>query len=153
MEVWRPIAGIPDYMVSSFGRVRSHKRGKVTILNPPHDKGGYRNVVLRLNGEKINRKVHRLVAEAFLPNPQGLPQVNHKDEVRDNNHISNLEWCDCAYNVDYSQASTCTVMDPKGNILVIRNVAKFCREKGLSSGSFTDMLKGRRKQHKGYRLV
>lgn len=40
MEVWRPIAGIPDYMVSSFGRVRSHKRGKVTILNPPHDKGG-----------------------------------------------------------------------------------------------------------------
>lgn len=152
MERWKVVKEAPDYMVSSHGRLRSHKRGKISDLNPPLDKYGYRNVVLSVAGKKVNFKVHRLVANAFLCNPEGMPEVNHKDEVRDNNHVDNLEWCTGAYNVDYSQASEYTVVSPEGDIVHLRNVKRFCEEHGLSGGTFTDMLKGRRKQHKGWTL-
>ena len=66
------------------------------------DKDGYKKVQLSYEGKKIYKRAHVLVAEAFIPNPDNLPIVNHKDGIRDNNTIDNLEWCDTLYNNRYS---------------------------------------------------
>jgi hypothetical protein len=87
------------YRISSFGRVYSVKRNK--FLKPKKDKDNYLLVNLYKNGKRKNYKIHRLVAQAFLPNPSNLPQVNHKDENPSNNHLENLEWCDAKYNCNY----------------------------------------------------
>ena len=62
---------------------------------------GYAYVNLHLNGKMKTIKTHRLVAEAFIPNPENKPMVNHKDEVKNNNAVENLEWCDAKYNINY----------------------------------------------------
>jgi hypothetical protein len=103
-EVWKPIDGFEGaYEVSNFGRVKSIKRlrrtkgGGVTfvserMLKPAIDHFGYCKVVLTKNGKRHYYKVHRLVAIAFIPNPENKPEVNHKDGDKTNNCITNLEW-------------------------------------------------------------
>ena len=86
------------YVVSDDGRVYK-KNGEE--LNYHRVKRGYKTVVLCRNGRTHTKLVHRLVAEAFIPNPDNLPQVNHKDEDKDNNTVSNLEWCTNEYNIRY----------------------------------------------------
>ncbi len=76
--------------------------GKRRLLRQSNDKRGYKLVNVRANNHSISMKVHRLVAMCFLPNPNNLPQVNHKDENPANNCASNLEWCDQKYNTNYS---------------------------------------------------
>lgn len=112
-EIWRPVRGYEGwYEVSNFGRVRSltHMiphycggerivRGK--ILKQYFTKWGYKYVMLYKDGVSKHSVVHRLVAEAFIPNPNNLPCVNHKDEDKTNNHVENLEWCTYAYNNNY----------------------------------------------------
>ena len=101
-EVWCPIKGYEGiYEVSDQGRVRSMKFGKERILKLGSDKDGYLQVGLWKNGENKMCKVHRLVAQTFTPNPQNLPEVNHKDENKTNNSVQNLEWCDRKYNNNY----------------------------------------------------
>ena len=119
VEVWRPIAGWEGlYDVSSLGQVRSvecdtiryrngkpmtyHKRGKV--IKGKVMPNGYIIVRLRKDGEETNALAHRLVAQAFIPNPDNLPEVNHKDRNTANNDVSNLEWCDRMYNLTYDGA-------------------------------------------------
>ena len=102
-EEWRPIAEFKgEYEVSNLGRVRSMKRygGMVGRIMPqtrqPSGRGGkltYYAVMLHMNNKPYCRKVHRLVAEAFIPNPDNLPQINHKDGCKTNNVATNLEWC------------------------------------------------------------
>lgn len=112
-EVWKPILGYEClYEVSSEGRVRSldriiiYKDGRRKILkerilhNNVNDLGYY-FVSLSKNGEQKKYKVHRLVAQAFLPNPNNLPCVNHKDETPSHNNVENLEWCTQKYNCNY----------------------------------------------------
>lgn len=93
--VWKVIPHLPAYEVSTDGKVRNAKSGRPIAVVPKGD--GYMYVTLRENGrtanaKTINRSVHRLVAMTFLPNPDGKRTVNHKDKVRHNNHVDNLEW-------------------------------------------------------------
>lgn len=109
MEEWRDIIGYEGkYQVSNLGRIKSlsridsrgHKRKeKILIGNPNTDK--YLEVYLYKNGEREPFLVHRLVAQAFIPNHKNLPDVNHKDENPTNNHVDNLEWCTKEYNNNY----------------------------------------------------
>lgn len=67
----------------------------------------YKQVVLYKNKKHKTVAVHRLVAEAFIPNPDNLPQVNHKDENPSNNNVNNLEWCTCKYNMGMGEVERC----------------------------------------------
>ena len=88
------------YAITSCGKVWSYYRNR--FMKPETTKNGYNRVILfDSNGNKKHFFVHRLVAEAYLPNPYNLPCVNHKDEVRTNNYLNNLEWCDYSYNNQY----------------------------------------------------
>ena len=99
--VWRDIAGYEGhYQVSNMGEVRSIKKDPL-VLKGDHQRNGYRRVYLWLNGGKKNFCVHRLVAEAFIPNPFHLTDVNHLDEDKNNNAVWNLEWCTHLYNMNY----------------------------------------------------
>lgn len=98
-EIWRPIEGFGGaYEVSNIGRVRN-VNGK--ILSTREVRGGYLRVSLSFKGKTYQRSVHRLVAYAFIPNPNGHPQINHKDEDKKNNVADNLEWCTAKYNSNY----------------------------------------------------
>lgn len=102
MEQWKSIAGYEGlYEVSNLGRVRSLKFGKTKILKPGRVGGGYLIVKLLKDCIRKNMKVHRLVAEAFIPNPNKLKTVNHKDEDKTNNNVNNLEWMTLADNLNY----------------------------------------------------
>lgn len=102
-EKWAPLKEY-NYLieVSNLGRVRS-VQGKEATLKPRLDKNGYLYVHIRISKLKINKmaKIHRLVAKAFIPNPDNLPIVNHKNEIKTDNRVENLEWCTCKYNVNY----------------------------------------------------
>ena len=104
-EKWKPVKGFEGlYEISNLGRVKSlgnDKLRKEKILKPDKTKKGYLLVSLWRNGKQKSFRVHRLVAEAFIPNPEGLPEINHKDEVKTNNCVSNLEFCDRKYNINY----------------------------------------------------
>jgi len=123
-EVWKPVRGyVGLYEVSNFGRVRSLarttiRRGRVNVLKEKimklnQNSRGYYKVILSKDGKQKTLSVHRLVAIAFIPNPNNLPCVNHKDENPSNNFVwvnpdgtvdlekSNLEWCTIKYNSTY----------------------------------------------------
>lgn len=112
-EVFREIAGYNGlYEISNLGNVRSlgmWKKGKGNssyfqegrVLKPQKDKDGYLQVNLYKDGNQKHHKVHRLVATAFIENTDSLPEVNHIDEDKTNNRVSNLEWCTTKYNHNY----------------------------------------------------
>lgn len=113
IEEWRSVVGYEGlYEVSSYGRVRSVDRyvksksesywlRKGKMLSPAKDKNGYLKVNLSCNGKNNIIRVHRLVAQVFIENPDNLPEINHKDEDKTNNSVDNLEWCDRKYNNNY----------------------------------------------------
>ncbi|ADW95244.1 HNH homing endonuclease [Escherichia phage UAB_Phi78] len=97
MELWLPVKGYEGrYSVSNRGVVVSHLTGKP--LTQSCNTFGYKQVSLHKDGKQVSKTVHRLVAEVFIPNHNSLPFVNHKDEDKTNNDVSNLEWCTCQYN-------------------------------------------------------
>ena len=105
MENWKAIAGYGgQYEVSDLGRVKSlnyNRTGKEKILKLLNHRGGYLQVTLCKDGHVKNMLVHRLVAQAFIPNPDNLETINHKDEVKTNNVASNLEWMSPKDNCNY----------------------------------------------------
>ena len=129
MEIWKDICGFEGfYQVSNKGNVRSlphtvtqkskgggtHTQSKPgRLLKQNLNTKGYMRVLLHANGVRKHPLVHRLVAEAFLPNPENKPQVNHKDGVKTNNEASNLEWVDNSYNQKHARTLG-LIVDCKG---------------------------------------
>lgn len=110
MECWKPIEGYCGlYEVSNTGKIKAitksidsgkcHRKWKEHIMCTAEDKKGYLRTVLSKQGVSKTVKVHRLVAQAFIPNPLNLPQINHKDGNKQNNAVENLEWCDQSTNM------------------------------------------------------
>lgn len=109
-EIWKVIEDYEDYEVSNLGRI---KKGdiKVTtktssyirpnLISIKKDRYGYECVKLRKNKKAYYRFVHRLVAQAFIPNPNNYPQINHINEIKHDNNVDNLEWCTGEYNNAY----------------------------------------------------
>lgn len=95
-EIWKVIEGWERYEVSNKGRIRNSETEMILKIRP--DKEGYLMVTLSINNVRTTKKVHRLVAGAFIENPNKLPQVNHKDGNHANNNVENLEWCTSSQN-------------------------------------------------------
>ena len=109
--MWKTIDDYPSYKISDSGVV-VNAYGKVMAQQPNYK--GYLRVYLVHNKVRKQQFVHRLVAKAFIPNPNNLPQINHKDGHPENNHSSNLEWCDNTYNQRYSHAIKVNQYSPDG---------------------------------------
>ena len=90
MEYYKVIEGFENYSVSNFGDVKINKTNKVMIST--FDKDGYKSIKLSKDGKRFNKRVHRLVAEAFIPNPENKPVVDHINNVYDDNNAENLRW-------------------------------------------------------------
>lgn len=105
VEVWKPVKSYENYYeVSNLGNVKRLKKDKHLV--PSKDLNGYFQVLLCKNGTRKCMKIHKLVANAFIENPNNYNVVNHKDEVKTNNFVENLEWCTIKYNVNYGTGLT-----------------------------------------------
>ena len=160
-EIWKDKKDYEGhYQVSNWGRVKSIKFGKEIILKQHINiKGGYYYVCLLKNGKHKNYYAHRLVAEAFLPNPNNYKEVNHKDECKTNNVVSNLEWCDRKYNHNYgtinerisqSQSKPVLQYDLEGNFIKEWKSTMECCRNGYNQGAVAACCQGKRKTHKGF---
>jgi hypothetical protein len=94
------IENYPNYFVTKEGKVINAKTNK--ILKPVFNTGGYQQVTLHNRIKSKNIVIHRLIAKAFIPNPENKPQVNHIDGNKSNNSVTNLEWCTCSENVKHA---------------------------------------------------
>lgn len=159
MVIWKPIAGYEGlYEVSDSGLVRSLCAGrwKTTMLRKPvPDKDGYLTVILKKDGKCVNHKIHRLVAEAFLPNKNNLPVVNHKDENKQNNTVSNLEWCTHQYNLAYGSHATASckpviAVDGNGKKMRFASIREAATQTKTNETCISMVLHGRRKSAGGY---
>lgn len=102
-EIWRDINGSAGhYQISNCGRVKSLWHGKEKILSTPVNSAGYMHLTLCVDGKRLYRNVHVLVAETFVPNPDGLPEVNHIDGNKLNNRADNLEWTTRKKNIKHA---------------------------------------------------
>lgn len=128
-EIWKDI---PDYeglyQVSNLGRIKrilflnyNSRKRKEKILKKVIDKDGYYKVSLSKNNKVKNYFVHRLVAKAFILNPNNCPIINHKDENKKNNCVNNLEWCTIKYNTNYNGATFKRGLKKRKPILQIKN--------------------------------
>lgn len=134
------------FFVTETGEIHS-KNGK---LQGQFDKRGYLTYNLYGYGRKSG---HRMVAETYIPNPNNLPQVNHMDENKTNNSVKNLEWISNADNEHHSSFLWTILHIESGEQFVIKNIKKWARENNLSQGNLAGTLTGKRKQHKGYKVL
>lgn len=142
------------YSVSDAGEVFSHKTGKgasATTLKQHQSTKGYSLVRLYDSDKKGKTlRVHRLVAIAFLDNPHNLPHINHKNRIKTDNSIDNLEWCTAQYNSEYSVAKNYKLINKDGVIVEVFNMEKWCKDNGMHSSSMGRMLSGGRKTYRGW---
>tara|TARA_B100000029_G_scaffold479416_1_gene526450 strand:+ start:606 stop:1037 length:432 start_codon:yes stop_codon:yes gene_type:complete len=140
-------------MITEEGDVYSTKYGKIKKMKLRLDYKGYKTVILSNNGKRKFCKVHRLVAQTYIPNPDNLSQVNHIDEDKSNNNVDNLEWCTNQYNIEYSHAKSYIVENVStGERQTVFNLRAFCRDTGLSRDLLRYTLIGKT-THKGYKVI
>ena len=154
-EIWKPVRNYEGlYEVSNLGRVKSlnyNRTGKERIMKGLDNGHGYLFVQLCKDGKVENCRINRLVAMAFLPNPDNLPEVNHKDKIRTNNKVENLEWCTTKYNVEYSLAKAVIGINKvSGLILVFPSTREASRQTDINHSSISACLKGRQKSAGGF---
>lgn len=154
MEQWKDIKGYEGYyQISSYGKVKNIVTGN--ILKPSKSKTGYLHITLCYTNRK-DFLIHRLVALAFLQNPNNFPEVNHKDEDKSNNCADNLEWCTAKYNVNYgkgSKARNTKVIqyDLKNNMIKIWESMKEVEEElGIKYQCISRCCSGLRKSTGGF---
>lgn len=148
-ELWKVIEDHPNYMISTHGNVLNVARNK--LLKPTTN--GYASVGLTTNGERKFYNVHRLVALAFIPNPDNKPEVNHLDENKQNNCVCNLEWSTSQENSEHSNAKSWKFVSPDGLVIEVFNLRKFCRDNGLNQGAMTLVHKGTKAHYKQWRAL
>jgi hypothetical protein len=166
VEIWKDIAGYEGlYQVSNFGRVKSlnyRKTGKEAILKlrVAHKRHNYMDVALTKRGITKRHKVHRLVAVAFIPNPNNLPHINHIDCDVTNNLVDNLEWCDAKYNVNYGGRAVkfgkkvghrVAQCDSFGNVVnTFYSIRAAARELNLANTNIVAAIQGKQKTCGGF---
>lgn len=136
------------YYSGEYYKIKKTNEEKCMKLG--YDKDGYLLVGLTKDGATKTYKVHRLVAMAFIPNPYGYLIVNHKNGIRDDNRVENLEWCTNQYNIEYSLAKPIMGINKLDGEVVI---FKSCREVdnyGFDHSAVIKCCKGRQNSHKGY---
>lgn len=163
-EIWKDIKGYEGlYQVSNLGNVKSlnYKRWhKEKIMNMQINKGGYYTISLHKDKKEKRFLVHRLVAEAFIPNIYNLPQINHKDENSLNNNYKNLEWCNQGYNNNYGNHNEKMIKSLSKRIKQYDKNNNFIKEwmsmiiaskeLNINSGNICCCCKGRKKTAGGY---
>ena len=160
-EIWRDIEGYEGlYQVSNKGRVKSLLGPCERILKPGIDTSGYLLVKLCKNGVALSKRIHRLVAQAFIPNPHNLPQVNHKDENKLNNCVNNLEWIRHIDNCNYGTRNERMGYSLSIPILQYSKSGDFIREwpgalevervLGINNGNINSCCRGRYKSAGGF---
>ena len=170
-EEWRDVCGYEGiYQVSNLGRIRSLDRycrgmngckifhhGK--ILSQSTQKNGYKYIHLKLDGTQKSCRVHRIVAEAFVDNPNGYAEVNHIDENKANNRADNLEWCTRSYNCSYGsglsvRASKCSkpCIQYKDGVEIARypSIAEASRRTGIVFSCIQACVSGKGKTTHGF---
>lgn len=169
-EIWKDIEGLSGYyQISNFGRVKSidriiMRKGKPMHIKErilkPYMNGGYAQYLCMYEGKGYDVFAHREVAKAFIPNPDNLPCVNHKDENPSNNRADNLEWCTYGYNLSYNDLAKRKAMDKRKPILQYSKDGEFIREwshareaaetLGLNKRAIYECCVGRSKTSGGY---
>ena len=123
-EVWRDVDGFEGhYQVSDHGRVRSIKKG-ILVLKGEYQHNGYKRVCLWKDGRQYRKLIHRLVAIAFLQNPNDYSDVNHLDEDKKNNHVTNLQWCTHLYNMNFGSVREKISCSNRGKMVSIETRKK-----------------------------
>ena len=170
-EIWKDIKDYEGlYQISSLGRVHSldrfvpRKTGTTQrvhgrILKLTEDKDGYLQVGLYKNNKMKKMKVHRLVAKAFIPNPDRLPEINHINEIKDDNRVNNLEWCTRKENINHGTrservakikrkpvVSICLKTGKKTAFKSLREASEF----GFHPSAIRKVCIGEQETHKGY---
>lgn len=173
-EIWKNIRDFKGlYQVSNFGRVKSLKRMVIyneksksknyhhTIFEkikiPTIKKNGYLQILLCKNNKNYNKYVHRLVAEAFIDNPNNLKTVNHKNLNKQDNRVENLEWCSYADNNDHARKNLCFKSGKKIKIEaknidtekteIITDLLQWCKQNKHDRASVYKVLAGKNKHH------
>ena len=157
-EIWKTIPDLPRYAISNKGRLRNTNTGR--LLKTRVSRLGYEEVTISYNKVDYFRSIHRLVAEAFIPNPENKPQVNHIDEDKSNNMVSNLEWMTATENNNHGTRNE-RAAKSRSIPIIATNIKtgastefygtnECARQLGLSTGNINSALKGRYKQTGGY---
>lgn len=158
-EVWKDVEGYEGlYQVSIFGNLYSSYVKRKLQLSL--DEYGYKQVILVKNGVRKRHLLHRMVAQAFIPNPENKPQVNHIDENKTNNNVSNLEWVTSKENINHGTRTERQIYTQRiiqksrpvicSNGVIYRSTREASRLLGLDNSSLNKVLKGKRKTVGGF---